>query len=80
MWRAAAGGNLEWRWESWPPKRPLYGLQRLAGRPGAAVVICEGEKAADAATRLLPCFVEWQVRTAARAPAKRIGRRYEAAQ
>ncbi len=57
MWRAPAGGNLEWRWESWPPKRPLYGLHRLAGRPGAAVVICEGEKAADAATRLLPCFV-----------------------
>jgi putative DNA primase/helicase len=55
--RAAAGGKLEWRWESWPPKWPLYGLQRLAERPSAPVVICEGEKAADAATRLLPTVV-----------------------
>jgi hypothetical protein len=56
LWRPAAGGKLEWRWESWPPKRPLYGLQRLADWPSAQVVICEGEKAADAATRLLPGF------------------------
>ncbi len=56
LWRAATG-KPEWRWESWPPKRPLYGLQRLAERVSAPVVICEGEKAADAATRLLPDFV-----------------------
>ena len=52
-----ASGALDWRWESWPPKRPLYGLQRLAERPSAPVVVCEGEKAADAATRLLPGFI-----------------------
>jgi putative DNA primase/helicase len=57
LWRNTAGGKLEWRWESWPAKRPLYGLQRLAERLGARVVVCEGEKAADAATRLLPGFV-----------------------
>jgi putative DNA primase/helicase len=57
LWRPAAGGRLEWRWESWPPKRPLYGLQRLAERPSAPMVICEGEKAADAATGLLSGFV-----------------------
>jgi putative DNA primase/helicase len=57
LWRPAAGDKLEWRWESWPPKRPLYGLQRLAEQPSAPVLICEGEKAADAATRLLPGFV-----------------------
>jgi putative DNA primase/helicase len=50
-------GRPEWRWESWPPKRPLYGLQRLAERPSAAVVVTEGEKAADAIVRLLPGFV-----------------------
>ena len=33
LWRNAANGKPEWRWESWPPKRPLYGLQRLAERP-----------------------------------------------
>jgi putative DNA primase/helicase len=57
LWRNAATGKLEWRRESWPPKRPLYGLQRLAERPDAPVVVCEGEKATDAATRLLPGFV-----------------------
>jgi putative DNA primase/helicase len=57
LWRPSAGGKAEWRWESWPAKRPLYGLQRLAKRPSAAVVICEGEKATDAATRLLPNLV-----------------------
>jgi putative DNA primase/helicase len=30
LWRPSAGGKAEWRWESWPAKRPLYGLQRLA--------------------------------------------------
>lgn len=43
-----------WRWKSWPAPRPLYGLDRLAHRPGAPVVVTEGEKAADAAQRLLP--------------------------
>ena len=56
LWRGLTG-KLEWRWESWPTPRPLYGLQRLAERPSAPVVICEGEKGADAATRLLPGFV-----------------------
>ena len=43
--------------ESWPPKRPLYGLQELARRPDAAVVVTEGEKACDAARKLLPDVV-----------------------
>jgi hypothetical protein len=37
-------------------KRPLYGLQGLSERLFVPVVVCEGEKAADAATRLLPGF------------------------
>jgi len=57
LWRSVVTGELEWRWESWPPKRPLYGLQDLAERPLAPVVVCEGEKAADAAARLLSDFV-----------------------
>lgn len=48
------GAKLDWRWTSWPAPRPLYGLDRLAAKPGAAVLITEGEKAADAAQRLLP--------------------------
>jgi putative DNA primase/helicase len=57
LWRDSVRGRLEWRWESWPPNRPLYGLRELADRPVAPVVVCEGEKATDAARRLLPAFV-----------------------
>src|SRR6516164_11028410 len=57
LWRDSVSGRLEWRWESWPPNRPLYGLEELADRPVAPVVVCEGEKATDAARRLLPSFV-----------------------
>jgi hypothetical protein len=56
LWRDA-DGKLEWRWESWPSPRPLYGLKELAERPAATVVVCEGEKSADAARKLLPGFV-----------------------
>ncbi len=57
LWRDTRDGSLRWRWESWPPQRPLYGLHGLAQRPSAPVVVCEGEKAADAAAQLLPGFV-----------------------
>jgi hypothetical protein len=50
-------GELEWRWEGWPLKRPLYGLHKLAERPSAKVCVVEGEKSADAAQKLLPDFV-----------------------
>ena len=46
-----------WRWKGHAPLRPLYGLDRLAERPDAPVIVTEGEKAADAAERLLPSFV-----------------------
>ncbi|MCZ8258589.1 MAG: ATP-binding protein [Beijerinckiaceae bacterium] len=49
-----AGGVPQWRWESWPAPRPLYGLDRLAGSRLAPVIVCEGEKSADAAGRLAP--------------------------
>jgi putative DNA primase/helicase len=46
--------GLRWRWKGLPSPRPLYGLDRLAERPDAPVVICEGEKAADAAAQVFP--------------------------
>ncbi len=55
--RRRDGKGEEWRWKGFEPLRPLYGLNRLAGRPDATVVVCEGEKAADAAARLLPDHV-----------------------
>lgn len=57
FWRPANGAKPEWRWESWPAKRPLYGLQKLAQRPSAPVLVCEDEKAADAAAILVPGYV-----------------------
>ena len=56
LWKAKADGATTWRWVSWATPRPLYGLQRLAGRPSAPVVVTEGEKACDAAARLLSAF------------------------
>lgn len=50
-------GKLVWRWESWPVLRPLYGLNRLAKYPDATVIVTEGEKARDAAQKLLPNYV-----------------------
>ena len=47
----------QWRWLGLPKPRPLYGLDRLAARPAAPVILCEGEKAADAAAALLPDHV-----------------------
>jgi putative DNA primase/helicase len=55
--RPATGGAAKWRWESWPLPRPLYGLQGLAQRPEAPVLVTEGEKGADAAGALLPAMV-----------------------
>jgi putative DNA primase/helicase len=38
----------------WPTPRPLYRLPDLYTRPDAPVIVCEGEKAADAAAQLFP--------------------------
>jgi putative DNA primase/helicase len=38
----------------WPAPRPLYRLPDLTDRPNATVIVCEGEKAADAAAELFP--------------------------
>jgi putative DNA primase/helicase len=46
-----------WSWVSFGKPRPLYGLELLAQRPTANVVIVEGEKAADAGRVLLPAAV-----------------------
>jgi putative DNA primase/helicase len=52
-----ATGAREWRFKAWLQPRPLYRLDRLAQRPTAPVVVCEGEKSADAAGELLPDHV-----------------------
>jgi uncharacterized protein (DUF927 family) len=52
LWRQE--GLLRWRWKNVPEPRPLYNLDALATRPNADVVVCEGEKSADAATTIFP--------------------------
>jgi hypothetical protein len=47
-WRDA-NGRGEWRREAWPKgRRPLFGLEKLAARPNAKVLLVEGEKTANA--------------------------------
>jgi RecA-family ATPase len=55
-------GAEEWRWMAFPePHRPLYGLDRLAAKPDATVLLVEGEKCADAGHAELPdlAVVSW---------------------
>lgn len=56
-WWVNQHGKGEWRWKGWVPRRPLFGLDLLAARPDAEVIGVEGEKAAEAARRLMPAFV-----------------------
>lgn len=50
-------GQRSWVFRAPPSPRPLYGLDRLADNPNLPVIICEGEKAADAAQKLWPQLV-----------------------
>ncbi|MCH7793914.1 MAG: ATP-binding protein, partial [Proteobacteria bacterium] len=50
-------GRTQWRWKSWPAPRPLFGLDRLAARLEAPVLVVEGEKCVDAAAQLLPDYI-----------------------
>lgn len=47
-------GNTVYRWKGMPGKRPLYDLPKLLDNPDASVLICEGEKAREAAESMLP--------------------------
>jgi hypothetical protein len=50
-------GAQEWRWMGFPEPRPMYGLDRLAARPDATVLLVEGEKCADVGHAELPDLV-----------------------
>jgi uncharacterized protein (DUF927 family) len=63
-------GRREWRWQGLPEPRPLYHLDKLATKPSAPVVVCEGEKAADAAALLFPDSVCITMLNGAQSPHK----------
>ena len=50
-------GKTGWHTKAPDKPKPLYGLNRLAQAPDATVLLCEGEKSADAAQRLFPHYV-----------------------
>jgi putative DNA primase/helicase len=52
LWQGEHG--VKWEWKNWPAPRPLYGLDKLAARPDATVIVVEGEKCADAAAEVFP--------------------------
>jgi len=47
-------GQLQWKWQGLPEPRPLYNLHQITKRKEDIVIVCEGEKAADAASVLYP--------------------------
>ncbi|GAB2684852.1 DUF927 domain-containing protein [Aliiglaciecola aliphaticivorans] len=49
--------NYKWQWKAPSINKPLYGLDVLAKNSKSPVVLCEGEKAADAAKLLFPSCV-----------------------
>jgi uncharacterized protein (DUF927 family) len=52
-----SNGIGEWRWKGPNAPRPLYRLDKLSARPTADVLVCEGEKACDAAQKLFPDYI-----------------------
>ena len=52
-WCSAPGKPPSWRWRAFDAPRPIYGLDLLASRPGANVLVVEGEGKAEAARRLV---------------------------
>ena len=65
-----ANGKRAWRWQGLPEPRPLYHLDKLAAAPDAPVIVCEGEKAADAATLLFTDAVTVTMLNGAQSPHK----------
>lgn len=50
-------GRRAWRWQALPAPRPLYGLDKLAARPEAPVLVTEGEKKVEPAEKFFPEYV-----------------------
>jgi uncharacterized protein (DUF927 family) len=59
-----------WRFAHWADARPLYNLEQIAAQPDAPIVVCEGEKPADAAARIFPKSIATTSSGGAQAAAK----------
>ena len=66
----ATSKKRDWRWQGLIEPRPLYNLDKIINRPDALVIVCEGEKAADAAVQLLPDAISTTMLNGAQSPNK----------
>lgn len=69
-YRKYKDGSQRWAWKGLEAPRPLYGLDRLAARLNTPVIVCEGEKATDAATGLFPSYIVMTSPNGAKSPHK----------
>ena len=60
--------DCSWRACGVPAPRPLYNLPALLASPNASVIVCEGEKKADAVAKLFPGVLGTTSMGGARAP------------
>ena len=63
-------GQTVWNWKGCPDPRPLYQLDKIASSPLAPVLVCEGEKAADAAQLLFPSWITTTSMNGSQSPEK----------
>lgn len=56
-WCIGPDGAMQWCIQPFPRPRPLYGLDALAARPDAPVLLVEGEKCRAAGAGALPMYV-----------------------
>lgn len=68
LWNDAC--KLVWKMKAPEGQRPIYNLAKLASRPGVDVMVCEGEKSADAAELLFPDCVAISSMGGSKAPQK----------
>ncbi len=60
----------QWRTKGFPKPYPLFNLPGILSRAGATVLVCEGEKTAEAASTLFPDMVATTPMHGAKSPAK----------
>lgn len=65
-----ATGKKAWRWQGCSEPRPLYRLPEILANPDAPILVCEGEKAADAAQKLFPAWITITSMHGAQSPEK----------
>lgn len=63
-------GKKGWRSAGMPTPRPLYRLPEILARLDATIIVCEGEKTADAAKILFPDYVVTTPMHGAKSPQK----------